>query len=649
MKLRNYALIALAVVSAAAVAQDQVFRPSRTQTFVGIAEDTAKFSPQIDDAYRPQPLRPENPMEIDYYHGSPNDLPLGHVMDVARGVTGPMWPAISATGWTPPDPDIAVGPNHIVAVVNSSIAFFTKAGTNTFQQTSETFFAGLGAGTFQFDPKCFYDKVHGRFVAVFLERQTNPQVSKILLAVSDDSDPAGVWYKYRIEARITVNGTNYWLDYPGFGYNKDAIVLTGNMFGFSSGFEGVQFLIIPTSTVLSGGPATVHYLRDEDGASAQVSEVQDANFDRVFCISRNGSSSMSVYGLTNLATAPTVTKTSVTVPQNSRPTIDAPSTNGQTLDGLDGRVMNAVWRGGRLLTSHTVQSNSRLRVRWYEIATNNWPVSGSPSLVQSGEVAGPTGIHFHMPTVNKNSAGDISMIFTRSSTSITADIMYVGRFESDPAGTMGTPVSLESSAGSNYTQDRWGDYFGVDVDPVDDNTFWGIGMGIAANNGWRTSIFSWNISVPGVLIGPSTLTMERGLLFSGNVASLVDSDDNRAEFRTGQLTTAVDPILARIEGVSPHLNPSGLKVLVESHATSSSVQQRIEMFDYDLSQWVVMDTRNSSAGVDTTVEINVTTNAGRFVGPTGAVAVRLAYNQIAPILQLPWTARVDRCVWTVTP
>ena len=39
-----------------------------------------------------------------------------------------------ATEWTPPDPDIAVGPNNIVVVVNMMIRFFSKDGTLQFEQ-----------------------------------------------------------------------------------------------------------------------------------------------------------------------------------------------------------------------------------------------------------------------------------------------------------------------------------------------------------------------------------------------------------------------------------------------------------------------------------------------------------------------------------
>jgi hypothetical protein len=119
--------------------------------------------------------------------------------------------------------------------------------------------------------------------------------------------------------------------------------------------------------------------------------------------------------------------------------------------------------------------------------------------------------NYFMPAISVNSQGSISAIFTGSSSTITANLLYAGRQSSDPAGSMGSPNLLESSAGTNYTQGRWGDYFCVDVDPVDDVTFWGIGMTVASSNNWRTSIFSWSIAPPAaatlasISVSPSTV------------------------------------------------------------------------------------------------------------------------------------------------
>ncbi|MEO7453616.1 MAG: hypothetical protein ABIV13_02500 [Fimbriimonadales bacterium] len=642
------ALAACTVIAAPTIAQDaNNIRPFKSLQFNAQRVDTARFSPQINDEFVSHAKRPENPIRFGDEVGPPNNLTLGQTLNAIRGTVNAQWPAIGATGWTPPDPDIAVGPNHVVAVVNSSIAFYNKSGTPLFQQTAQDFYTGLGAGSFRFDPKCFYDRNNQRFVMLFLEQDDSPQVSKLLIAVSDDADPNGIWHKYRIESKLTVGQNTYWLDYPGLGYNKDAYVISGNMFGFSSGFGGVQFIVLPTAPMLTGSPVTAQYLRDANGESAQMTEVMDGTLNAIFAISRENSTAMQLYAIRDLATAPVMNMALVTVPSNSMPSINAPTTNGHALDALDGRIINAVWRSGAILATHTVQSSSRLRVRWYQIATNNWPVSGSPSLTMSGEVAGATGIHHHMPAVNMNSVGDVSMIFTRSSTSITADMMYAGRFATDPAGTMGTPVLLESSAGNNYGSGRWGDYFDVDVDPVDDVTFWGILMGVALNNGWRTSIFSWTITQPGTSLAPTTMTMERGILFSGSVNDLGASDDVRATFRPGiTFTSGEAPVQVRLDAVSSVLAPSTMRIVVESQASAGGMLQTIEAFDYVANAWEQVDGRNAMVGSDGVVDISLT-NPARFVDAGGNVSMKLHYKPTAPVFTYPWNSALDKVAWIV--
>lgn len=455
--------------------------------------NTFDFAVQIDEVFRPQPRKPKNPFEYPDYPGTINDLPVGQIGQFNRLMNQATFPGITATGWTPADPDIAVGPNHVVAVVNSSIAFFTKSGTLQYQQTSTNFFSVTGATSFQFDPKVVYDRIHGRYVILFDELDDLLEQSYILMAISDDNDPNGVWYLYRFNVTLGDVSQNYWLDYPGFGYNKDGYVVSGNMFGFLTGFAGVQFIAIPSGPMLSGGDTTPSYFLDSGGASVQMAEMIDASNTNVFGVSRNGTSTMRVYSIYDLATNPGGVFANVTVPTNSAPNRNAYSTSGRTLSTVDGRVFNAVWRGGRLVTAHTITGSSMIGSRWYELSTGSWPSAGSISLVQAGNVENSS-MDMFMPAVNRNAQGDISMIFTGSSTSTTANIMIAGRMNGDPAGAMGTPTVLESATGNNYTQGRWGDYFGCDVDPADDTTFWGVAMTVRSDNNWKTSIYNWTVT-----------------------------------------------------------------------------------------------------------------------------------------------------------
>ncbi len=142
--------------------------------------------------------------------------PVGRATETGRVVTrgGSGFAAVAQTEWSPPDPNLAVGPDHIVETVNAAIAFYDK---HTGQQLFSThlgtpgnpgFFEPVGADSgFVFDPKCFYDQKVGRFVVVALEHNSND--SWIDIAVSDDDDPNGIWYKYRTFSVIALGSSQY--------------------------------------------------------------------------------------------------------------------------------------------------------------------------------------------------------------------------------------------------------------------------------------------------------------------------------------------------------------------------------------------------------------------------------------------------------
>ena len=479
--------------------------------------DTRDFFPQINDAYVFHPIHPENPQHLPILPGVPNNLKAGAVTDYLRVGKAALWPSIGGTGWTPPDPCLAVSKDHVIATVNSTIAFFDRQGNKQFEQTAQDFFAGMGAGSFLYDPKCRYDRAHDRFILVFLEEDGASQTSKVNIAVSATNDPNGKWNRYRIEAKLTISGTSYWLDYPGFGYNKDAYAVCGNMFAFTNGWAGVQFLVMPAGPLLAGSAAVVYSIVDPSGASTQISEVIDPTFPTIYACSTSGSNALRLYAIQNPGTAPAITFTTVGVPDFSTPGFGVPSTNSETVDPLDGRIFNCVLRNSHLVAAHCIENSSSMLVsRWYDVNMGTWPASGQPSLVQSGDV-GSSSVHYFSPAINMNAEGDIAMIFSGASTTVTADTLVAGRLSTDPAGAMGQPSILQSSAGNDYGEWRWGDFFGCDVDPVDDKTFWGVSMDVDSNNDWRTQVFSWvltssfpkvkSVSItPGSVIGGTQAT-----------------------------------------------------------------------------------------------------------------------------------------------
>ena len=137
----------------------------------------------------------------------------------------------------------------------------TKDGEELFSQYLDSsgdpgFLEDVGAGDFTFDPKCFYDPQSERFFILALEVYGDLNEAYITIAISDDSDPNGIWFKYRTGAGINVDGEDYWVDYPGLGFGQDAFFTTGNLFKLGGGgFAGTLFRVFPKEQLLAGEPA----------------------------------------------------------------------------------------------------------------------------------------------------------------------------------------------------------------------------------------------------------------------------------------------------------------------------------------------------------------------------------------------------------
>lgn len=466
--------------------------------------DTRLFKPQIQagldwdgQSRLVKEVLPPHKRHAPPPEGPRNDLPVGGVMDVVRTAPGPQFPGIDlggSGGWIPPDPTLAVGPEHIVTTVNMAIAFYAKDGTLEFSALLNSagnpgFFETVGAGWFTFDPKCYYDQYDQRFVVIAPEVYFDEQTAWLCIAVSDDNDPHGIWYKYRTDCVITVGNNTYWLDYPGLGFDQDAIYVTGNLFGLNEGgWGGVLFRTFDKAPLLVGQPASYVDLRDENAASVQVAQHFGTPAAPYF-VSVASTSSLKIHAILDPLTNPTLVHTRVTVPYFAYPTGGAPNVGG-VLNIVDQRIFNVHWRDGNLYAAHTIHAGGKNFARWDHLLTNDWPYGGEVTWVQSGKVGGGEEVHTFFPAVYSNKYHGVGLVLGSCSPSTTPAVQITGRNADDPEGEMGalTPIKI----GSHGADGRWGDYFGIATDPVNDALFWVIGEYQNAA-GWATWISSFSV------------------------------------------------------------------------------------------------------------------------------------------------------------
>jgi hypothetical protein len=178
----------------------------------------------------------------------------------------------------------------------------------------------------------------------------------------------------------------------------------------------------------------------------------------------------------------------VSVPSYSGPgSVQNP---GGTIWVLDGRMMNAQYRDGKLWATHGIQGNGvTASARWYEIDLSNWP-SVPPTLLHSGDISIPgipAGLSSFFPAIASNKRGEVAMVIGTANNTTNPKLQIIGRKPSDIQGVMGTPVLVASSA--DGADGRWGDYFDMTVDPNNDTRFWYVGE-YQSSDGWYTYVGS---------------------------------------------------------------------------------------------------------------------------------------------------------------
>ncbi len=430
---------------------------------------------------------------------NPDFVPQGR--DSTLGAGGDFgFVGVPGAPWTPPDPELAVGPDRIVVVTNGNISTLDKVGALQWTDEIENsfgFWGGLGANNLVFDPEVIWDPHDSRFVAMANERSDDGR-SFFLLAVSKDMTPddATDWHKYRID--VTALAANN-IDSPNLAVNRDFVFLTADFFGP----DRYLLFILDKTPLLSGGAvASVSELIS--GASQQsmgIPTVASATSDLYILQAREGAvnNDLVIHAITDPFTS--YSRQTFTLPvQTYEFPIDPPQMGTSVRPELfEPRIWSVMEIGGSLWAVHHVNA-TRARVRWYEIALNGWPTGGTPSVAQSGELDSGSGIHTFFPSIFADAAGNAAITFARSATNEPISMGRTLRAAADPQGTF-RPVQVAQTSPNGTGAFRWGDYSGTHSDPQTPGRFWGHHEFSDAGGGsWQTWIARYDLRpVPMVL------------------------------------------------------------------------------------------------------------------------------------------------------
>ncbi|HEV8720081.1 MAG TPA: hypothetical protein VGW77_05525 [Candidatus Binatia bacterium] len=460
-------------------------------------------------------------------------------LGIAKGFEGIGF--ANSFGSVPPDTHVATGPEHIVEVTNTTIAYYSRAtGKRLFIQDLFVFFAPAGVVQFGFDPVVTYDEIAQRFVVAMIDEDDTLIKSFLLYAVSNSTNPLdGFSEMHRID--VTEHGNvvdeTVLADFPKIGWNADVHVITVNMFGavsFPPPFDHVSVMVVDKSTALDGNNSTFsvsHLDRDPDDFTLMPAVMHGAESgDPMWFVIESADafgSEIRVVKMTDVLGSPSFSETSLAVdaydfpPNAEQPgsTTCGPNSCGR-IQTNDSSIISAAWRNDRLFAAHAIglDSTSQAHVRWYEFNTSG----SSPTLTQQGTINPGVGIHTYYPSVEIAPNGDVGMTFMQSSSTEFMSMYVTGQNSANAPGEVRTPVlakaglrtyrAFDCVIGSFFVDDcRAGDYSGISIDPNFSNMFCAANeyASSKSSNNWGTWITCFAIGIHDLAVtaitAPSTV------------------------------------------------------------------------------------------------------------------------------------------------
>jgi len=389
------------------------------------------------------------------------------------------------TGSNPTDPALAVGPDHVFVVWNTSFAIFDKDGNELLGDTNP--FPAIFPANGCCDLTVSYDNAADRWVLSFLGGGAQ-------IAVSQTGNPLTTdWNIYNIPGVNDYNKLSVWSD--GYYLTDQAAnirlyamdreaMLAGdanasiqgfalpNFFNF--GFASAQALNVSDDNMPAPGNAPVVFFQDDAYAGVTIDHIKfwNANVD----FDNPGNSTIST------PQEITVTPFTSIFDGASFQNLQQPNAGGGVLDALQGIVMNqAQFRKfpnhNSAVFNHVIDidpgAGTRAAIRWYEFRQSD---DGEPwTLFQEGTYESPDNKHAWNASLMMDGQGNIGMGYTgmsqagQGNTNVSS--YYTGRFTSDPLGTMTVAEEPIVIGDGVIVGSRYGDYSKIDIDPSDDQTF----------------------------------------------------------------------------------------------------------------------------------------------------------------------------------
>ena len=402
----------------------------------------------------------------------------------------------------PPDTQGAVGPQHLVTILNTQVTIQSRSGVvrGGYPITLSAFWSPLGpfaSGGAPFDPRIFYDAATDRWIASS-DSGAQLSTSALLLAASQTGDPGGVWNYYK----VTVGAQNLWGDFPSSGFNANWVAVSMNMFQIrgAGNYVNTNLYVFSKADLYAdgGGKGTHTVFSDNSGEFTTAVDLDNSSPNTLYLLQAfatdfgpvAGSGAIRITKLQGPVGSETFAAGNGGFINIADPWSDTGPGTGDfgpqagtntRIDTGDSRLGNCLLHGGSIWCAHTVfvpyPKPTRAAAQWFQID----PSTNPPAIVQRGRVDDPNNSFFYAyPSIAVNKNGDALIGYTRFSAGDYSTAEFSYRTATDPLNTMEPDVIFklgESSyvaTGSRTGSNRWGDYSMTVVDPAGGMNFWTI-------------------------------------------------------------------------------------------------------------------------------------------------------------------------------
>lgn len=399
----------------------------------------------------------------------------------------------------PADPTGALGPDYILAAVNTQTAVYDRTGALVAGPMQLADLHPESAGRFAFDPKVVYDQFDDMFVLVYLVQSDRPRFSRIVAVAIPNAtadDPA-TWCSTAFPGDLVPGKPRLWADYPGLGYNHERITITTNQFTFPAArgrFRFAQVLSILKAQLYECSvpvvPDVFAGTQTADPSGRQSFTLQPAQAhdgsgpQHLVSFELFGKRSyLVVWRIKNTRAGLHLSRANIGVGRVGRPPLGTQGggglANADTFwDTGDERLINAHHDvdDRALFTAHAVFRDLRpdsitgaypeSTIRWYELRPARRLARSS--LIRKGTIGAPE-VDVGWPTLATGGGGSLFVTYNRAS-AVRGEFLSAWVAEIRPGRRAATQTLLATGLATydaTLGPERWGDFNAINRDPLD--------------------------------------------------------------------------------------------------------------------------------------------------------------------------------------